>query len=76
MHAPLGDDLAVEVGELLEEPDILQQQRAARTGGHAVLVVRDGRSRRGSQWLGVFFECHFFSLVVRGLGCACKGADA
>ena len=39
MHAPFGDDFAVEVGELLEEPDILQQFRAARAGGHDVLVV-------------------------------------
>ena len=30
VHAALGDDLAVEVRELLEEPDVLQQHRAAR----------------------------------------------
>ena len=65
VHAPLGDDFAGEVGELLDKPQILQEQRAAWTGAHAVLVVRDGRSRRGGQRFGVFFECH---LLLRGGG--------
>ena len=33
VHAPLGDDLAGEVGKLLDKPQILQEQRAAWTGG-------------------------------------------
>ena len=42
VHAPLGDHFAVEVRELLEQPDVLQQRRAARAGGLDVLVVDDG----------------------------------
>jgi triosephosphate isomerase (TIM) len=33
VHDPLGDPLAVEVGQLLEQLPVLQQQRAARAGG-------------------------------------------
>src|SRR5690606_39535193 len=39
MHHPLRDALAIEVGQLLEQPDVLQQDRAAPTGRHRVLVV-------------------------------------
>jgi hypothetical protein len=49
VHAPLGDDLAVKMRQLFQEPDILQQHRAARAGGHGVLVVRDGRTGSGGQ---------------------------
>jgi hypothetical protein len=62
VHTALGDDFAGEVGELLDKPQILQEQRTARPGAHAVLVVGDGRSRRGGQRFGVFFECHFLFL--------------
>ena len=51
VHAALGNHLAIEVGELLQEPDVLQQRRPARTGGHDVLVVGDGRARIGGQLL-------------------------
>jgi len=44
VHASLGDDLAVEVGQLLQEPDVLQQLGAAGAGGEHVLVVRDWRA--------------------------------
>ncbi len=49
VHAPFGDDFAVEVGELLQIPDILQQLRAARAGGHHVLVVSDRTAGVGGQ---------------------------
>ena len=39
MHAPLGDHLAVKVGQFLQKPHILQQHRATRSGGQAVLVI-------------------------------------
>ena len=39
MHAAFGNDLAVEVGQFFQQPDIFHQQRAARTGGLAVLGV-------------------------------------
>ena len=39
VHAPLRDHLAVEVGQLFQKPEILQQHRAAWSGGHHILVV-------------------------------------
>ena len=44
VHAPLGDDFAHEVGEFFVQPQILRQQRAARPGGHGVLVIDNGRA--------------------------------
>ena len=44
MHAALGDDLAVEVGVLLQQPGVLEGDGAAGPGGHGVLVVVDGRA--------------------------------
>ena len=41
MHAALGDHLAVEMRQLLDQPDVLQQRRASRAGGHDVGVVGD-----------------------------------
>jgi len=49
VHPPLGDHLPVEVGQLLEIPDILQKLRPAGSGGHHVLVVHDGRTHVGGQ---------------------------
>jgi hypothetical protein len=43
VHPPFGDDFAIEVGEFFQEPDILQQLRAAWPGGHHVLVVATGQ---------------------------------
>jgi hypothetical protein len=51
VHAALGDHLPVEVGELLQVPDVLQQRRPAGTCGHDVLVVDDGGSRVGGKLL-------------------------
>ncbi len=58
MHAPLGDHLAVEVGEFLQEPHILQQSRAARAGGLGIVVVDDGRADGVGQFV---FRHHGFS---------------
>ena len=41
VHAPFGDHLAVEVGHLLQKPDVLQQGRPARSRGDGVVVVDD-----------------------------------
>ena len=55
VHAPLGDHFAVEVGEFLQEPDILEQHRATRPGSQDILVVGDGSSGvRGQFFLFVF----------------------
>jgi hypothetical protein len=65
VHAPLGNHLAVEVGELLEQPDVLQQGRAARAGGHGVLVVRHGGAGGGGEFLahGYFRQLLEFSIL-------------
>ncbi|MCY1297582.1 hypothetical protein D9M70_470290 [compost metagenome] len=42
MHAALGNDFTVEVGQFFEEPDILQQHRAARACRLRVLVIGNG----------------------------------
>ncbi|KAI1696513.1 helix-turn-helix domain-containing protein [Ditylenchus destructor] len=44
VHAALGNDLAVEVGQLLQQPDVLQERGAARACGLDVEVVDDGRA--------------------------------
>ena len=51
MHAALGDHLAVEVGELLEEPHVLQQLRAACAGRQHVLVVGHWAAECGGEFL-------------------------
>ena len=53
MHAALGDHLAVEMRQLLEQPDVLQQRRAARAGGHDVGVVGD----RCAGFIGETLRC-------------------
>src|SRR5690606_7267383 len=40
---------AVEVGELLEEVEVLEEDGAARAGGEGVLVVGDGNARGGGE---------------------------
>lgn len=49
VHDALGDALAVEMGVLLEKLPILHQQRPARAGGQAVLVVADRDAGGGGQ---------------------------
>ena len=49
VHAPLGDHFAVEVRELLDQPDVLQQGGAARPGGLDIEIVGDRRARCVSQ---------------------------
>ena len=44
VHTAFGDDFAHEVGEFFIQPQILRQQRAARTGGQAVLIVGNRRA--------------------------------
>jgi hypothetical protein len=62
VHAPLGNHFAVEVGELFQEPDILQQLRAAMAGGQDVLVIRNGNARGGGQLFFIAHLSHPFSL--------------
>src|ERR1700733_9555621 len=51
VHAPLGNHFAVKVCEFFDQPDVLQQGRAARAGGLDVEIVADRRTRRMSQVL-------------------------
>ena len=57
VHAALGNDLAVEVGQLLQQPDVFHQQRATWAGGLAVLVVHhrcaEGRGHRRDRIIAV-----------------------
>ena len=70
MHPPLGDHLAVEMRQLLDQPDVLQQRRTARTGGHDVGVVGDRRAGG----IGETLRCRHEKLP--GLyGCWVGGAD-
>ena len=48
MHAALRDHLAVEMRQLLDQPDILQQSRAARAGGHGIEII----GNRGAVGMG------------------------
>src|SRR3546814_15497109 len=52
VHAPLRDHLAYEVAELFMQPHVLRQQRAARAGGEAVLVVGHRSAGLGSEMGG------------------------
>jgi hypothetical protein len=47
VHYSLGDSLASEVGKLVEQVEVLHEQRSAWTGSERVLVVVEGISRRG-----------------------------
>ena len=51
VHPSFGDHFAVEMGKLLQEPDVLEQHRAAGTGRHRVLVVWNRRASDGRQLL-------------------------
>lgn len=57
VHAALGNDLAVEVGQLFQQPHVFHQQRAARASGPAVLVVHhrcaEGRGHRRDRIVAV-----------------------
>ncbi|OPZ22829.1 MAG: hypothetical protein BWZ10_00217 [candidate division BRC1 bacterium ADurb.BinA364] len=69
VHAAFGNHFAIEVGQFFQKPDILQQLRPARTGGHHVLVVRDRRSDVVGQLLG-HGMLSFSGLVDCGFGLA------
>src|SRR6202012_4120412 len=49
VHAAFGDELAVKVGQLLQVPDVLQQHRASRAGGHDIVVVHHRRTTGGGE---------------------------
>jgi hypothetical protein len=53
VHDALGDALAVEARQFLEQVHVLDEHRTAGTGRLRVLVVRDGRPRFGRQSLPI-----------------------
>ena len=59
VHAPLRNDLTVEMGQLFLEPDILHQHGAARTGSQSMIVI--GYRRTGTGGQAVFFISHVLS---------------
>src|SRR5690606_32973971 len=61
MHAALRDHFAIEVRQLLQEPDVLQQHGTAGPCGHHILVICNGGTcYRGESW----FVCHILSPEV------------
>src|SRR5690606_36398907 len=74
MHASLGDHLAIEVSELLQEPNVLQQLWPTWPGGHHVLVVHHRTARNGRQLLLVLLVLFFrLSLFVLHQCCSLGG---
>jgi hypothetical protein len=49
VHAPFGDHFAIEVGELLDQPDVLQEGWSAGTSGLDIEIVGDWSAGRVSQ---------------------------
>ena len=49
VHATLGNHFARKMGQLFDQPDILQERRPSWSGGLNVEVVRDRRTRRMGQ---------------------------
>ena len=70
MHAPLGNDFTVEMGQLLLEPDILHQHGTTGAGSEGMIVV--GHGRTGARGQAVFPVVHVLSPLV----CAPQGAVA
>ena len=67
VHTAFGDDFAHEVGEFFVQPQILRQERAARPGGHGVLVIDNGRAVVHGQVGYRAFVHHGFLLLLGGL---------
>ena len=70
MHTAFGNHFAHEVGEFFIQPQILRQQRAARTSGQAVLIVGNGGAVvHGQVGYGTFRDSHddFLCEMVSGL---------
>src|SRR5205085_106869 len=68
MDDALGDTLAVEVGHLLDQVTILQEDRATRAGGEGMLIARRGDTGvvgRDGPWLlvPVLVIAHVFLLL-------------
>jgi len=58
VHAALRDHFAVEMGQLFEQPHVLQQGGPARPGGLDVEIVRDRRTRCMGQGWAFGFIAH------------------
>ena len=65
MHAPLGNHFTVEMGELLQEPDVLQQLRPPGAGRQNILVVDNRAAGVGGQSF-VFQEMPPWCAVKKG----------
>src|SRR5690606_9297891 len=60
VHTTLRDDLAIKVGQLFDQPHVLQEQGATRAGGHGVLVIDD----RGAGGSGEFLHSRLLQCCV------------
>ena len=67
VHTALGNHFAHEIAEFFIQPQILRQQRTARTCGQAVLVVGNGRavahSQVGYRAFGVSHDDFLYEMV-------------
>ena len=70
MHDALGDALAIEVADLLEELVVLEGGGAAVANGALVLVIRDGVALAVGE--GAAVVSHGVSLVVAESSCAAR----
>jgi hypothetical protein len=66
MHPALGNDLAIKVCELLDQPDVLEQSRTTATGGQYICVVWYGRTGCIGKSFGF---CHYKSSLSEILYC-------
>ncbi|MNL76434.1 hypothetical protein D3C87_2024000 [compost metagenome] len=63
MHAALGDHFTVEVSQLFQEPNVLQQHRAAFTCGDHVIII----DNRGAGCGGQSFLAHHLLLKLSAI---------
>ncbi len=73
VHTAFRDHLPVKVGELLQEPDILQQLRPTRPCGHNILVVNNrGAAPCGKLFLFFLLFCHLKPPFIAFNGRLCR----
>lgn len=58
----LGDSLSVELGKLVDQVEVLEEDGASRAGSHRVLVVVDRHASAGCQSLS--FHCFLRYIII------------
>ena len=73
VRLPLGDPLAVEVGHLLDQVVVLEQDRAVGADGERMLVALNRGTGIGGRRLAVLLSLPFLLVMVRS-GCGAPAA--